>query len=136
MKIVSRTRVLIVNRAVSNKMKIEINKTVQALENCCTAMETEPEMQWLPTKRTKSFGCGRLRMIGDQGSHDSRITLTPSSTDLPSLGHFVTSVTFLLRLAPLGVDTITSFPGSFLAYAEVCSRPKVVFPHEWYILPG
>ena len=73
---------------------------------------------------------------GDQGSHDSRITLTPSSTDLPSLGYFVTSVTFLLRLAPLGVDTITSFPGSFLAYAEVCSRPKVFFPHEWYILPG
>ena len=63
MEIVSRTRVVIVNRAVSNKMKIEINKTLQTLENCCTAMETAPEMQWLPTKRIKSFGCGRLRMV-------------------------------------------------------------------------
>jgi len=44
-------------------MKIEINKTVQTLENCCTAMETAPETQWLPTKRIKSFGCGRQRMV-------------------------------------------------------------------------
>jgi len=51
------------DRAVSNKMKIEINKTMLTLENCCTAMKTAPEMQWLPTKRIKSFGCGRLRMV-------------------------------------------------------------------------
>ena len=66
MKIVSRTRAVIVDRAVSNKMKIEINKTMPTLENCCTAMETAPEMQWLPTKRIQEL---RLRKIadGDQG---------------------------------------------------------------------
>ena len=36
---------------------------MQTLENCCTAMETAPETQWLPTKRIKSFGFGRQRMV-------------------------------------------------------------------------
>ena len=36
---------------------------MQTLENCCTAMETAPEMQWLPIKRINSFGYGRLRMV-------------------------------------------------------------------------
>jgi len=51
-----------VNCGISNKIKIKINKTIQTLEDRCTTMETSPEMQWLPTKRMKSFGRRGLRM--------------------------------------------------------------------------
>ena len=60
MKIVSGTRVVYVNCVISNKIKI--NKTIQTLEDHRRTMETSPEMQWLPTKRIKSFGRRGLRI--------------------------------------------------------------------------
>lgn len=69
-KIMSETRVKIMNCVIFDEMKMKINKTIQTLEDRCTTMEMLPEMQWLPTMRIKSFGRRESQQLSFEESED------------------------------------------------------------------